>query len=196
MLDPNFVPPGMVALERWARSRGLGFEARPDQDWFRGWEPFDTMISPAGYFGACTWAAPPGQVTLVEPWTELDGIEPMDRTVFAMVKHPGLRHRVSLQSGDHFITRVAFLTDPPPPVVELGDATWDENVTTRALSADEARAAITPALRETLRHHGFRGHLELRVGAAVLHVAGLRPLPEGYQQLMAIAPTVIDAALR
>jgi hypothetical protein len=194
---PPFTPVGTEALARWAYGRRLGFQPRPDPTWFRNWEPFDTMVSPAHYFGACSWSSPPGSVTLVEPYTEAEDslTEPLDRTVLAFASHPALRHRCSARAGEHFITRVSFLSDKPPPKVELGDAAWDAHVATFAPSAEVARAGFSPALRRLLQQWGFAGHVELRPGGAVVHMAGVQPTPQGYEHLGRLAPQIVTAAL-
>ena len=194
-MNPNFLPQGSDAVQRWALGRGLGYAARPDESWFRQLEPFDTVVAPAWYFNACSWSAHPGSVTLVEPWTEDDLVEPMDRTVFAFAQHPGLGGRASMRSGEHFITRVSFLVDPPPPKVALGDPVWDEHVVTHAASVGDAQAAFTPALRSLLQSWGFRGHLEIHPGGILLHYAGLKPTPADYDRLSRIVPQVVSAAL-
>jgi hypothetical protein len=194
-MDPTFLPQGSDGVARWALGRRLGYAARPDESWFRQHEPFDTMVAPAFYFNACSWSAQPGSITLVEPWTEDDLVEPMDRTLLAFAQHPGLYGRASMRSEEHFITRVSVLSDPPPPKVALGDPVWDEHVVTHAPSVAEAQAALTPALRALLQGWGFRGHLELRPGAAILHYAGLKPTPADYERLSRIVPQVVTAAL-
>ncbi len=40
--------------------RRLAFTARPDEAWFRRWEPYDTIAPPSAYLSACTWTANPG----------------------------------------------------------------------------------------------------------------------------------------
>ena len=100
-----------------------------------------------------------------------------------------------MRVGEDFITRVSFLTDQPPPEVQLGDPSWDGHVKTLATSADEARAAFTSALRSLLHSWSFRGHLELRAGGAVLHCAGLKPTPQHYDELGTAAMKVMHAAL-
>ncbi len=194
---PPFVPVGSEAVLRWASARRVGYEARPSQEWFRAWEPFHEMVSPAAYYNACSWPAAPGSVTLVEPYTEDEdsGIEPIDRTVIGFVSHPGLAGLASLRVGEHFITRSTILTDPPPPLVELGDPLWDQHVVTRSPSPAHARATLTTALRRLLARWGFTGHIELRPGAAIVHYAGFQPTPEGYESLSRAIPQIVTAAL-
>src|SRR5690606_40226072 len=102
----------------------------------------------------------------------------------------------SARAGEHFVTRVSILVDPPPPEIALGDPVWDAHVKTFAHSLDEARRALTAPLRELLRARGFRGHLELRPGNAVVHLAGIQPSPTGYEALLGGARAIVDAALR
>jgi len=194
-MDPTFVPLGSDQVRLWAQRRGLGYEPRPSERWFRDWEPFDMLTSPAAYLNACSWNANPGSATIVEPWTEDGLFEPMDRTIFAFVRHPNLRHRASMRAGEHFVTRVTFLTDPPPPEQQLGDPVWDEHVTTRAGSTAEAQAAFNPRLRDLLRRWGFQGHLELRAGGLILYCADLKATPQHYDAMMQRIPEVVNAAL-
>ena len=184
-------------MAHWAMGRRVGCEARPNQDWFRQWEPFHEMVSPAAYYNSCSWPAPPGSVTLVEPYTEDEQslIDPIDRTVFGFANHPGLRFTASMRAGEHFITRTAILTDPPPPLVEIGDPVWDQHVVTRAHSLQQARGAFTTTLRGLLQRWGFTGHIELRPGGAVIHQAGIQPTPQGYEQLSQVLPQIVQAAL-
>jgi hypothetical protein len=155
------------------------------------------MVSPTAYYNACSWPAPPGSVTLVEPYTEDEDslVAPIDRTVIGFASHPGLRHSASMRAGEHFITRTQILIDPPPPLVEIGDPVWDQHVVTRASSVQEARAAFTTSLRDLLRGWGFTGHIELRPGGAIVHQAGLWPNPQGYEQLSRTLPQIVQAAL-
>jgi len=193
---PTADPQGTTAISQWARRKRVSHQVRPEQGWFRKWEPFDTMISPTCFLNACSWPAPPGNVTLAEPWTEEGDDEPMDRTIVAFVSHPGLGWRASMHSGEHFITRVAFIENPPEPQVKLSDPVWDEHVVTRAASAADAAAAFHPALRQLLAGWGFQGHLELRRGGLVVHYAGLKPIPEHLSRMSRIAPQLVSTALR
>jgi hypothetical protein len=141
------------------------------------------MVSAAVYFNAVTWSLPGGQATLAEPWLAELGSEPLDRTVLAFVSHPGLSGRAAVRGGEHFNTRVAFLDSPPPPVVELGDPSWDERWVTFAQSAGQAHAALPPKVRQLLGRWRFSGHLELRPGRLVVHFAGTLPSPEHLERL-------------
>ena len=194
-VDPNFLPVGSDAIERWAWERQLRYKSRPNLSWFREWEPFDSIISPATYFTAVSWAASPGSLTLAEPWTEDGAFEPMDRTIIGFASHPDLRWRASMRSGEHFITRVSFLTDKPPPEQTLGHAAWDEHCVTRATSAAHARAAFTSTLRTLLQSWGFRGHIEMRPNGLMLHCANLKPIPAHHEQLAQMLPQLVTAAL-
>ena len=99
-----------------------------------------------------------------------------------------------MRVGEHFVTRVAFLTDPPLPEVDIGDPVWDQHVVTRAGSAQEAHYAFPPRLRALLQTWGFQGHIEMRPGGAVVHYAGLKPVPAHYEQLTQVIPQLITAA--
>lgn len=194
-MDPVFLPEGSDAIARWAASRGLLYQGRPDQAWFQAWEPFDTMVAASWYLNACVWHAPVGSITLCEPWMEDGPGEPIDRTVLAFVSHRGLRWRAAARVGEHFLTRVTYIDRPPPPKVELGEAVWDEHVVTHAASVSEALHALPASLRALLQAWGFRGHLEMRPGGCVVHYAGLGPTPASYEDLTRIAPELVTAAL-
>lgn len=130
----------------------------------------------------------------VEPWyaSDLDG-EPLERTLLAYATHPALMHRAAMRVGEHFVTRVAYIESPPPPKVMIGDALWDNHVTTFAASGAEAARAFPSRLRSMLARWGFQGHLELRPGGIAIHVAGLQPVAEHYQRLFGITRDVLHA---
>jgi len=194
--DSSFQPAGSGAIAQWARMRRIDYRARPDQRWFRQWEPYATMVAAETYFNACSYATHPGTVVIVEPWTEPDYVEPMERTIMGFANHPGLGGRAAMRSGEHFITRVAFIESPPLPTVTVGDPVWDEHVRTFARSAEDAGRAFHPALRDLLRGWGFRGHIELRQGGLVVHYAGLQPAPAHYVQLSGIIGQLVATALQ
>ena len=189
------LPQGSGDIGRWAHNKRLQYAPHPDERALRNFEPFDTMVSPARFYNAVSWMSPPGSATLVEPWTEEGLLEPMDRTVLAFISHPALRGRASARIGEHFITRVSVLTDPPQPKVALGDAYWDKHVITHAMSPAAAQAALTPPLRQLLAQWSFAGHLEMKPGCLVLHYAGCRPTPAGYERLSGLIPPLVNAAL-
>jgi hypothetical protein len=195
VMQPVFVPPGANAVGAWAQQQGLRFEALPDQRWFREWEPFETIVAPAAYYAAASWSARRLSITVAEPWTEEGDSEPVDRTLLAFASHPELRYRASMRAGDHFLTRVTYVTSPPPPQVKLGDAAWDEHVITHAASARQAAAAFTPRLRGLLQRQGFRGHLELRAGGAIVYLADRHPVPAHYQELLEATKQIVASAL-
>ena len=190
-----FTPPGTEAVAAWAMSQRLRFDPCPDQNWFRDWEPFETMVAPSGYFGAVSWNARRLSITVAEPWTEEFDTEPVDRTILAFASHPELRHRASMRIGEHFLTRVSYVTAPPPPQVKLEDAKWDEHAVTHAVSARSAAAAFTPALRELLRKQSFSGHLEMRAGGAIVYLGNRKPVPAHYQELLIATQQIVSAAL-
>src|SRR5437868_14497161 len=119
------LPIGSDQIVGWAAARGLAYRGEPDEAWFREWEPFDTMAPPTLYLNACTWAQAPGQVTMVEPWYAPEDGTPLDRTILAFATHPSLRYKASMRCGEHFLTRVAFLENKPPPEIKVGDELWD-----------------------------------------------------------------------
>jgi hypothetical protein len=184
-------------IAHWAASRGLRYEAHPDEAWFRRWEPHDTIAPPSHFLNACTWiAAPhPGHVVLVEPWYAFDDMPPLDRTVVAFASHPSLGPRAAIRGGEHFLTRVAFIESARPPEVELGDPAWDALVTTFAATPELAMTAFHRRLRKLLVGWKFQGHLEVRPGGLVLHFAGLRPIQEDYDRLLRITKQVVEMAI-
>jgi hypothetical protein len=192
---PLTSPPGSIDIAQWAGRSGLGYEAFPDERWFRRWEPHDTIAPPTCFFNSCTWITAPGHVVLVEPWYAAEDAEPLERTVIAFAHHPLLQRRAAIRVGEHFLTRVAYLESPPPPTVRIGDALWDQHVTTLAASPSEADAAFHPRLRKLLVGWGFQGHLELRAGGLVLYVAGLAPTPAGYDRLLRIVKELVSKAV-
>jgi hypothetical protein len=189
------LPPGSERIAAWAPRRGLAYNARPEENWFRRWEPYDTLAPPASYYNACTQKLSPGHIVLVEPWYAEDDGEPLGRALFAFASHPGLMRRAAMRAGEHFPARVAFIESPPPPTVKVGDKLWDTNVTTFAASSLEASTAFHPRLRKLLAERGFQGHLELRAGGAVIHCAGLLPVPEHCDRMLVIARDIVTAAL-
>jgi hypothetical protein len=153
------------------------------------------MTSPEAYFCAASWPLPPGTVTLAEPWMAPVDSEPLDRTVLAFVSHPGFVRRAAARAGEHFNTRVAYLENPPPPTVQVGDATWDAHAQTLAASPAEAAAAFPAPARELLLSWKFAGHLEVRPGGMVLHLAGLRPVPEHLDRIFRTVPKLVARLL-
>ena len=91
--------------------------------------------------------------------------------------------------------RVAYIESARPPEVLIGDAAWDEHLTTFALSRDIARTAFHARVRKLLGGWKFQGHLELRPGGLVLHFAGLRPIQEDYDRLLRITKQVVEKAI-
>jgi hypothetical protein len=190
------VPPGSDLIAQWAATRGLSYAPRPDEEWFRQWEPYATITPPTAYYNACTWTAPAGHVCIAEPWYAPEGEDPLERTVLGFAVHAGISRRAAMRVGEHFLTRVVFLEGPPPPRVKLGDPLWDQHVTTFAASVEDAAAAFHPGLRAFLAARGFQGHLELRArGGLVVHVAGLRPIPAGYEQMLAAVRDIVSVAV-
>ncbi len=173
----------------------MAYEATPNPSWFAAWEPYDTMVSAEGYVNSVSWSMPPGTATIAEPWLAPLDSEPLDRTLLAFVSHPGFVRRAAARVGDHFNTRVAYIENPPPPTVKLGDATWDGQVITMAASPTEAAAAFPPAVRQLLLSWRFTGHLEVRPGGLVVHFAGTRPSPEHLDRLLKSIPPLVRSFL-
>ncbi len=189
------LPPGFQEVARWARSRRLLYEPRPDDAWFRRWEPHDNIAPPTQYINACTWVTNPGHAVLVEPWYAPEDGEPLERTIMAFAAHPAFVRRAAIRVGEHFLTRVAYLENAPPPQVKIGDRLWDEHVTTFAASPREAEAAFPPKLRRLLAGWGFRGHLEIRPGGVVLYCAGYGTTPADYDRLFWAIRQVVENAV-
>jgi len=185
------LPPGSEQIAAWAPRCRLHYEPHPDEAWFRAWEPFDTMVSASAYFNAVSWALAPSIFTIAEPWLAPVDSEPLDRTLLGFAGHPALQRWASARGGDHFNTRVAYIENPPPPRVELGDPRWDRFMATFAASPAEASAAIPIGVRRKLAEWTFRGHLELRPGGLVLHFAGFRPVPADYERLYRGLPELV-----
>jgi hypothetical protein len=188
-------PAGSTDIAQWAARSGLGYEAFPEERWFRRWEPHDAIAPPTCFFNSCTWVTSPGHVVLVEPWYAPEDGEPLERTVMAFAHHPLLQRRAAIRAGEHFLTRVAYIESPPPPTVTVGDPLWDQHVTTLPASGSEAAAAFHPRLRKLVAGWGFQGHLELRAGGLVLYFAGIRPTPSGYDRLLRIVKELVGKAV-
>ncbi len=195
--DPSPMPPGSDRIARWAAANAFKYSPRPDPSWFQQWEPYDTIVSPTAYLNACMRSYHPGQrhVALVEPWVADEGFEPIDRTMLALVNHPALRWKVSARIGESFLTRVAFVSSPAPPAVKTGDEAWDQVANTFAWDQVHLTNGLTPKLRKLLLSWGFQGHLELRQGGLVLHVAGLHSAPEDLDRLLPFVHEVVSAAV-
>jgi hypothetical protein len=177
------------------------YTARPGEDWFRQWEPHDTMVSPENFFNSVSFRLPSlrgrtpiGDGVIVEPWAAPEGVDPLERTLLGFATHPAMMNRAAMRTGEPFLTKVAFLESAPPPTVTLGDKIWDSHVTTFAASQSEALAAFNPTLRELLRSRGFKGHLEIRPGGVIVHYEGLVPRPDHYDMMMRVIADVVAAA--
>jgi len=192
-MDRVSLPPGSDQIAAWARQRRVQHQALPDEQWFRAWEPFDTMVSASRYYNSVSWSIPGGSVTVAEPWIAPVDSEPLDRTLLAFVSHPVFQRWASARGGEHFNTRVAFIESAPPPRVSLGDPEWDQFMATFAASAAEAIAAFPATARGVLRKWGFSGHVEVRPGGLVLHVAGLKPTPDALERLYRGMPELVRA---
>jgi hypothetical protein len=201
--EKTWVPTGSDHIAHWARLRGLVYTARPDETWFRQWEPHDTMVSPEHFYNSVSMRLPPlrgrppiGDAVIVEPWAAPETVDPLERALLGYATHPGLVHRAAMRTGEPFLTKVAFLESPPPPKVTLDDKIWDEHVTTFAASQSEGLGAFTKTLRELLRSRGFKGHLELRPGGLIVHYEGLLPRPDHYDMMMRVLGDLVAAAIQ
>lgn len=196
--SPGFVrlPPGSEAVAQWAASRRLGYEARPEDAWFRRWEPYDTMAPATVYYNAVTWTKSRLVVVLAEPWFAPEDGEPLERTLLGFASHPDLVRRAAARVGEHLLTRVAFIENARPPTVQVGDKLWDQHVATFAASGSEAAAAFNARLRKLLAGWGFHGHLEMRAGGVVMHFAGIYPEPRGYERLQKALIEVVNHAVK
>ncbi len=196
MSMPISIPPGSEQIAAWARRRGYPFTATPELGWYRAWEPFFTLVSPAYYFSAVQCMIERTSVVLVEPWCAVGDAEPLGRAVLAFVSHPGIRHRAAARAGGNHMTRVSFLGQSRPQEQQTGDSAWDNQAVTFASSPLEAVRALTPSLRKLLLGWNFEGHIELKPGGLVLHVADALPRPEDYERLLGWIPMVLDKALK
>lgn len=189
-------PPGSEQIAAWARYRGHPYAAVPAEHELRSWEPFWVLVSPLRYYNAI-WVKT-GQVaaTLVEPWCAAEGAEPLGRSLLAFVAHPGLRYRAAARVGATFMTRVAFLGEAPPREQRLGDVVWDAKATSFGATPEDAARGLSPSLRRLLLGWGFEGHIELRPGGLLLHLADAEPRPGDYERLLAWLPMVLEKALK
>ena len=185
------LPEGSERIAHWARMRGLAYQGHPNEEWFRAWEPFDTMNSGTVYFNSVSFAQGNTHVTLAEPWMAPEDTEPLDRTVLAFVSDQRFRLRAAARGGEHFNTRVSFLENAKMPTVSIGDPHWDKHMATFAASPSEADRAFPLGMRQALAHMGFSGHIEVRPGGMVLHFAGTKPTPEHYENLAGTIPKIM-----
>ena len=186
-------PPGSERIAEYARLRGLQYQALPDPQWFLAWEPYDVMTGADTYFNSVSFPIPSGTATIAEPWLAPVDSEPLGRILLAFASNPRLVRRAAARVGEHFNTRVAYLEQPPPPTVQIGDPAWDARVVTLAASPSEAAAAFPAGARRLLLDWGFSGHVEIRPGGLVAHFAGLSPIPEHYEQLRRSVPGLVSA---
>ncbi|MFO0659117.1 MAG: hypothetical protein U0165_04715 [Polyangiaceae bacterium] len=192
----DFRPPGSDAVIAWASRSRLGYQVCPDLSWYSEWEPFDTIVAPSRYFNAVELYTAGARVVLVEPWSALGDMTPLGRSLFAFVRHNGLRYRASARIGASYLTRVTFLGTTPPTQQFTGDPDWDDVATTFADSPLDAARALTPSLRKLLLAWNFQGHIEVRQGGLLLHVAGMQPTPQDYERLAQWVPPVLEKALK
>lgn len=187
------LPPGSDQIERWARQRHLGYEARPASKWFRKWEPYDTMVSAECYYNVVSWPVDGGMAAAAEPWIAPVDSEPLGRTVLFFVQHPGFSRRAAARGGEHFNTRVTYLENPPPPEVKLGDPSWDRHVATFAASPAEADVAFPRSARQLLAQWGFVGHIEVRPGGLIFNQIGIEPTPNHLSGMIEGIRTLVRA---
>jgi hypothetical protein len=67
---------------------------------------------------------------------------------------------------------------------------------TYADSPLDAARALTPSLRKLLLTWNFEGHLEIRPGGFVLHVANMAPTPIDYERLTKWVAPLLEKALK
>ncbi|MCS6901157.1 MAG: hypothetical protein RMJ98_16190 [Myxococcales bacterium] len=190
------LPPGSECIDTWARFHRLPYRSFPEDAWFRAWEPFWVLISPLRYLNAVQAAVGYSQVVLVEPWYAEEGFQPERRSLFAFVSHPGLRYRAAARIGASSLTRVTFLGGHRPVEQSTGDTEWDHLALTYAASPLDAVRAFTPSLRKLLLRWRFTGHLELRHGGLLLHLADAQPVPQDLERVLQWVPMVLDKALK
>ena len=193
--DPDLppLPPGSDDIASWARRRRLGYEARPDDTWFRKWAPYDTMVSAEVYYNVVSWRIDGGTAAVAEPWIAPFDTEPLGRTVLFFVQHPVFTRRAAARGGEHFNTRVTFLENPPPPEVKIGDPYWDQHVATFAASAAEADVAFPRAARQLLAQWAFVGHIEVRPGGLVYNQITIEPHPGHLDGMVGGMQTLVRA---
>ena len=196
MATPAPLPPGSDAIAAWARGRGLRYQPYPDADWYRAWEPFETMVAPAQYFNAVEVPLAGARAVLAEPWSATGDGVPLGRTVIAFVTDPRFTWRASARVGASHLTRVRWLGAAPPKQRQTGDVEWDDVALTFAKSPLEAVRAFTPSLRKLLLAWKFEGHMELREGGFVLHVSEMRPTAKDYERLAGWLPMVSEKGLK
>lgn len=185
------------SIAAWAQQHGFPYLATPDDGWYRAWEPFWSMISPIRYLHAVrAQVGPETQVVLVEPWYEDHGLTPTSRALLAFVSHPALQHRAAARLGAGPLSRVVFLGERPPKQQFTGDPAWDEAAATFADTPLEAVRAFTPSLRKLLLSWSFEGHLEIKHGGLVLHVASAQAVPHDYSRVLRWVPMVVEKALK
>jgi hypothetical protein len=187
------LPPESDQIAGWARRRRLGYEPRPTSKWFRKWEPYDTMVSADHYYNVVSWPVDGGMAAVAEPWIAPLDSEPLGRTVLFFVQHSGFTRRAAARGGEHFNTRVAYLENPPPPEVRLGDPAWDQHVLTFAASPAEALVAFPRPARQLLAHWGFVGHVEVRPGGLIFNQIGIEPNPSHLDGMIEGIQTLVRA---
>mgnify|MGYP000726978934 CR=1 FL=1 len=71
-----FVPQGSDHLAHWARLHNAAYVLNAPEEWFRQWEPHDTLVAPELFYNSITlrlpsiWGHRPiGDLVIVEPWT-------------------------------------------------------------------------------------------------------------------------------
>lgn len=191
----RWVPPGSETIGYFARARGFSYDPRPDERWFRHWEPHDTLVAPQLWLNSCTERTPYGVFVIAEPWTTDEGMEPIERAVVCFAQVAGPPHRASMRVGEPFLTRVAYLESLPPPEMTLADPEWDGEIKTFARSRGDAERAFPPKLRRLLLDRKFRGHLEIRAGGFVVHHEGIAPTAYGYELTLRIAHDIAKSFL-
>lgn len=194
-MDP-FSPAGTDQFVAWVKHKGWPYQLWPDLTWYSSWEPFETIVAPSRYFNAVQVPIQGAHAVVVEPWNALGDITPLGRTLLAFVEHPGLFYRASCRTGGSYLTRVAYLDGSKPIRQFVGDPEWDDSIETFADSPLDAARALTPSLRKLLLSWHFEGHLEIRKGRLMLHVADVEPSAGDYSRLAAWLPTVLEKALK
>lgn len=191
------VPPaGSERIASWAHARGLPYQVTPEEPWFRSWEPFWVMVSPIHYFNAVRVQLGSAQVVLVEPWYAPDDLTPTQRALLVFLSHGSLKYRAAARVGAGPLTRVAFLGEARPREQFTGDPAWDDQAVTFAATPLEAVRAFTPSLRKLLLGWSFEGHVEMRPGGLVFHLASALPTASDFERLLNWMPSVLEKALK
>lgn len=196
-MTATFQPPaGSNLIAHWAAHRGFPYQPSPAEAWYRQWEPFQTLVSPARYHNAVRCRIDEAQIIIAEPWMATGDSIPLGRTLLAFISTSRLQYRAAARASANFMTRVSYLGAAPPRQQHTGDVEWDDKVLTFAETPLEAVRAFPPSLRKLLLSWKFEGHLETRQGGMVFHLADALPIPADYERVLGWLPIVLEKAAK